>query len=63
MPSVTRAAQTNRSDRREAAALTWMVERTGYQMVRNTDPAGGATIVGVMTDIIWSTLYRTPPDS
>ncbi|WP_410672128.1 TetR/AcrR family transcriptional regulator [Amycolatopsis sp. cmx-4-68] len=46
-----------------AAALTWMVERTGYQMVRNTEPAGDATIVGVLTDIIWSTLYRTPADS
>lgn len=46
-----------------AAALTWMVERTGYQMVRNTEPDGDATIVGVLTDIIWTTLYRAPVDS
>ncbi|MEV4312962.1 TetR/AcrR family transcriptional regulator [Actinocrispum sp. NPDC049592] len=43
-----------------AAVLTWMVERAGYQLVRVSDPAGDAKIVDVLTDIIWTTLYRAP---
>ncbi|WP_436499262.1 TetR/AcrR family transcriptional regulator [Actinokineospora sp. HUAS TT18] len=41
-----------------AAVLTWMVERAGYQLVRGADDAATAKIVDVLTDIIWSTLYR-----
>jgi hypothetical protein len=41
-----------------AAVLTWMVERAGYQLVRTSDPDGDAKIVSVLTDVIWSTLYR-----
>jgi AcrR family transcriptional regulator len=40
-----------------AAVLTWMVERTGYQLIRGGDPAGDPKIVQVLTDIIWTTLY------
>jgi TetR/AcrR family transcriptional regulator, ethionamide resistance regulator len=40
-----------------AAVLSWMVERAGYQLVRGSDPAGDPTIVEVLTDIIWTTLY------
>ena len=43
-----------------AAVLTWMVERAGYQLVRGADPDNDRTIVEVLTDIIWTTLYRTP---
>lgn len=42
-----------------AAVLTWMVERAGYQLVRGTEPARDHDIVGVLTDIIWTTLYTT----
>jgi TetR/AcrR family transcriptional regulator, ethionamide resistance regulator len=41
-----------------AAVLTWMVERAGYQLVRMSTPDGDAKIVSVLTDVIWSTLYR-----
>lgn len=41
-----------------AAALTWMVERAGYQLVRGGDPARDAVIAEVLTDIIWTTLYQ-----
>jgi len=40
-----------------AAVLTWMVERSCYQMVRGAAPAGDPAIAGVLTDIIWTTLY------
>ncbi len=43
-----------------AAVLTWMVERAGYQLVRGSDAANDGKIVDVLTDIIWTTLYRTP---
>jgi AcrR family transcriptional regulator len=42
-----------------AAVLTWMVERAGYQLVRGADPARDATVIDVLTDIIWTTLYTT----
>jgi AcrR family transcriptional regulator len=41
-----------------AAVLTWMVERAGYQLVRGTDTDTDPKIVAVLTDIIWTTLYR-----
>jgi len=41
-----------------AAVLTWMVERTGYQLVRGTGASNDSKIVAVLTDIIWTTLYR-----
>jgi TetR/AcrR family transcriptional regulator, ethionamide resistance regulator len=41
-----------------AAVLSWMVERAGYQLVRTADPATDPKIVAVLTDIIWTTLYR-----
>lgn len=41
-----------------AAVLAWMVERAGYQLVRGSDPEGDPKIVEVLTDIIWTTLYR-----
>ena len=44
-----------------AAVLTWMVERAGYQLVRGADPARDATVIEVLTDIIWATLYTDPP--
>jgi TetR/AcrR family transcriptional regulator, ethionamide resistance regulator len=40
-----------------AAVLTWMVERAGYQLVRGGEPARDPTIVEVLTDVIWATLY------
>jgi len=43
-----------------AAVLTWMVERAGYQLIRNADAAGDAKIVAVLTDIVWTTLYLVP---
>lgn len=43
-----------------AAVLTWMVERAGYQLVRGTDANNDLKIVAVLTDIIWTTLYRRP---
>jgi AcrR family transcriptional regulator len=45
-----------------ATVLTWMVERAGYQMVRRGDPSGDPAIVDTLTDIIWTTLYRTPAE-
>ncbi|MBP2324495.1 AcrR family transcriptional regulator [Kibdelosporangium banguiense] len=45
-----------------AAVLTWMVERAGYQLVRMSDPDGDAKIVSVLTDVIFSTLYRLDSD-
>jgi AcrR family transcriptional regulator len=42
-----------------AAVLTWMVERAGYQLVRGADPANDRKTVDVLTDIVWTTLYRT----
>jgi hypothetical protein len=42
------------------AVLTWMVERAGYQLVRGTNPSNDPKIVAVLTDIIWTTLYRMP---
>lgn len=42
-----------------AAVLTWMVERAGYQLVRRTAPTNDAKVIDVLTDIIWTTLYRT----
>jgi AcrR family transcriptional regulator len=45
-----------------AAMLTWTVERAGYQMVRLSDPNGDPAIVDTLTDIIWTTLYRTPAE-
>jgi AcrR family transcriptional regulator len=42
-----------------AAVLTWMVERSCYQLVRGADPAGDPRIMQVLTDIIWTTLYGT----
>jgi TetR/AcrR family transcriptional regulator, ethionamide resistance regulator len=41
-----------------AAVLTWMVERAGYQLVRMSGPDADEKIVSVLTDVIWSTLYR-----
>lgn len=41
-----------------AAVLTWMVERAGYQLVRGGDATNDPTIVDVLTDIIWTTLYQ-----
>jgi hypothetical protein len=43
-----------------AAVLAWMVERAGYQLVRGADPGNDRKTVDVLTDIIWTTLYRTP---
>ncbi|WP_166659506.1 TetR/AcrR family transcriptional regulator [Labedaea rhizosphaerae] len=43
-----------------AAVLTWMVERAGYQLVRRGDAGDDPKIVAVLTDIIWTTLYRAP---
>jgi TetR/AcrR family transcriptional regulator, ethionamide resistance regulator len=41
-----------------AAVLTWMVERAGYQLVRMSSPDIDEKVVSVLTDVIWSTLYR-----
>lgn len=41
-----------------AAVLTWMVERAGYQLIRNADAAVDPKIVDVLTDIVWTTLYQ-----
>jgi TetR/AcrR family transcriptional regulator, ethionamide resistance regulator len=41
-----------------AAVLTWMVERAGYQVVRMSSPDIDEKVVSVLTDVIWSTLYR-----
>lgn len=41
-----------------AAVLTWMVERAGYQLVRDGNPTSDPTIIDVLTDIIWTTLYQ-----
>nr|WP_042186944.1 TetR/AcrR family transcriptional regulator [Kibdelosporangium sp. MJ126-NF4] len=41
-----------------AAVLTWMVERVGYQLLRQTDPSGHDKVADVLADIIWSTLYK-----
>ncbi|MFC0108243.1 TetR/AcrR family transcriptional regulator [Kibdelosporangium aridum] len=41
-----------------AAVITWMIERVGHQLLRQTDPSGHAKIADTLTDIIWSTLYR-----
>jgi hypothetical protein len=35
-----------------------MVERAGYQLVRGAEPDRDQTIVEVLTDVVWSTLYR-----
>jgi AcrR family transcriptional regulator len=43
-----------------AAVLTWMVERAGYQLVRKANPTNTPTIINVLTDIIWTTLYEPP---
>jgi TetR/AcrR family transcriptional regulator, ethionamide resistance regulator len=44
-----------------AAVLTWMVERAGYQLIRGSEPANDQKIVEVLTDIIWTALYRASP--
>lgn len=41
-----------------AAVLTWMVERAGYQLIRNAEAAVDPKIVDVLTDIVWTTLYQ-----
>jgi hypothetical protein len=48
------------SPQETAAVLAWMVERAGYQLVRGADPSNDPKTVEVLTDIIWTTLYRTP---
>ncbi|WP_269750191.1 TetR/AcrR family transcriptional regulator [Nocardia violaceofusca] len=44
-----------------ADALTWMVERVCYQMVRNTAPEHDDTLAAALTQIIWSSLYLADP--
>ncbi|QLY28837.1 TetR/AcrR family transcriptional regulator [Nocardia huaxiensis] len=44
-----------------AGALTWMVERVCYQMIRNTEPENDETLAAALTQIIWNTLYLTDP--
>ena len=41
-----------------ASVLAWMVERSCYQLLRNTDTANDAQIAEALTDVIWTTLYR-----
>lgn len=48
------------SPQETAAVLAWMVERAGYQLVRGADPGNDPKTVEVLTDIIWTSLYRTP---
>ncbi|WP_067707143.1 TetR/AcrR family transcriptional regulator [Nocardia yamanashiensis] len=44
-----------------ADALTWMVERVCYQMIRNSDPENDETLATALTQIIWNTLYLADP--
>ncbi|ALG12451.1 TetR/AcrR family transcriptional regulator [Kibdelosporangium phytohabitans] len=44
--------------RETAAVLIWMIERVGHQMLRPSDSGGHDKVADVLTDIIWSTLYR-----
>lgn len=45
--------------RETAAALTWMVERTCQQLLRD-DSADEGVVVTAMTEVIWRTLYLEP---
>jgi TetR/AcrR family transcriptional regulator, ethionamide resistance regulator len=44
-----------------AGALTWMVERVCYQMVRNSPPDNDDTLAAVLTQIVWGSLYLADP--
>jgi TetR/AcrR family transcriptional regulator, ethionamide resistance regulator len=44
-----------------AGALTWMVERVCYQMVRNSPPDNDETLAAVLTQIVWGSLYLADP--
>ena len=44
-----------------AGALTWMVERVCYQMVRNSPPDNDETLSAVLTQIVWGSLYLADP--
>ncbi|CAM3388039.1 TetR/AcrR family transcriptional regulator [Kibdelosporangium persicum] len=41
-----------------AAVIIWMIERVGHQMLRPADASGHEKVAEVLTDVIWSTLYR-----
>ncbi|MFI5506852.1 TetR/AcrR family transcriptional regulator [Mycobacterium sp. NPDC051804] len=41
-------------------ALTWMIERTCHQLVRNSPPEADDAIAEALTEIIWRTWYLEP---
>lgn len=50
--------------RATAAALTWMVERSCHQTLRNSDTEHDADLALVLTETVWNTLYlRSASDS
>jgi AcrR family transcriptional regulator len=45
-----------------SCALTWMIERTCHQTVRNSPPEADDAIAEALTEIVWRTWYlETPP--
>jgi AcrR family transcriptional regulator len=44
-----------------AGALTWMVERVCYQMVRASSPDNDDALAAALTQIVWGSLYLVDP--